>query len=180
MAKSTIVAAGLTALGIFAVGAHLVAQQEGGKGGAVPKALGPLDPAIRSLVEARIATAGEVYRGEMARYENTNMAPAEDLAMWSRLWMEDQLRLRPGPAGTIAAIQAHLERATRLEELLDGYAKTGQGRSTAPLKAKYFRLEVQQMLAEFRAAHPEIPLPASKVAPKPQATTPNPPAPPAK
>ena len=191
MTKIKVVA---VALGLFAAGAGLFAQQEGGTarkpGGAapsVPKGLPDVAPTIRALIEARLATAREVYGSEMARVEQMNGLPPDDLPMWSRRWMEDQIRLNPGPAETLAAIQSHLERVKRLEGLADQYAKTGQGRSATPLRAKYFRLEAEQMLAEARIlagarmAHPEVPVPSpetTKEKREPIPLLPPPPAPP--
>ena len=91
--------------------------------------------------------------------------------------MEEQIKLGPDPAEQLAAIQAHLERVRRLEEVMENYAKTGQGRKVSPAKAKYFRLEAEQMQAEARAAHPEVPMPAPKAAMKPANVNPNPPPP---
>jgi hypothetical protein len=169
---------------VFAAGAGLFAQQEGGTarkpGGAdqsKPQGPSPVDPATRALIEARIATASEIYNGEMTRHEQTNGLPPDDTPMWSLRWMEDQIRLNAGPAETLAAIQAHLERVKRLEGLLDGYARTGQGRFTSPLRAKYFRLEAEQMLAEARTAHPQLSLPTPKTAIERRVTTPPPPQP---
>lgn len=93
--------------------------------------------------------------------------------------MEDQLRLGPGPAGTLAAIQAHLLRMKRLEGIADRYAKAGQGRVADALKVRYFRLEAGQKLAEARATFPGVPLPAPEAAGKrePASEPPPPPAP---
>jgi hypothetical protein len=173
------------ALFVFVACAGLFAQQEVGTarkpGGADPsKRQGPpsVDPASRALTEARVATASEIYNGEMARLvEQTSGLPSDDLPMWSRRWMEDQIKLDSGPVATLAAIQAHLERMKRLEGLLDGYAQTGQGRFTSPLRAKYHRLEAEQMLAEFRTAHPDIPMPTPKATIENRGTT-LPPSPP--
>ena len=91
MTKLKVVA---VALGIFASGAGLFGQQEGGTarkpGGAalsVPKGPSPIDPATRTLIEARLAAAREVYGGEMARIEQMNGLPPDDTPMWSRRWM---------------------------------------------------------------------------------------------
>lgn len=156
----------LTASGIFVLGAHLVAQQEETKTRSISRVAAPLVPEIKSLIEARIATAGEIYRAELRRLTETHLLPAEDLGMWSRQWMDDQLRLGSGPTERIAALQAHLGRVKRVEELTDNYAKVGQGRPTATPRAKYLRLEAEQMLAEARAAYPEIPLPGAKNVPE--------------
>ncbi len=58
------------------------------------------------------------------------------------------MRLKPKPADNIAAIQAYVERSSRLEKIAERCAKTGECRTSDALKAKYFRLEAEQMLKE--------------------------------
>ena len=151
--------------GILVVSAGLLAQQTNGGGagqrGAEPdqpaiKGLAPLDPAVKALIEARLTTAREVFEQEIARIEQTLPPFSDDTSVWSRRWMEEQLRLSPKPADKLAAIQAHLERAKRIEKSTEQYAKTGQFRTADALKAKYFSLEAEQMLAEARATQPNV------------------------
>ncbi len=80
--------------------------------------------------------------------------------------MDEELRLHADPAAKLTAIADHLERVKRLEEIADNYARAGQGRHCDALKARYYRLEAEQMLAEARVEHGDVPIasPASKAA----------------
>ena len=142
-------------------------QQIGGRGAgrepaAAAKGAATVDPTIRALIEARVATAREVFEREMSRLENVTPISYEDTATWSRRWMDEELRLNPGPAETLGVIRDHLERVKRVEENASGYARAGQGRVADVLKAKYFRLEAEQRLAEARALYPGVALPPHK------------------
>jgi hypothetical protein len=167
MTKLKVIAVPLASVAILSAGAGLLAQQTGG-GGAGPRGgepgqpaaahgLAPVAPAIKALIEARIGTARGIFELEMKRFEDALTIFPDDTSVWSRRWMEDQLRLGPKPAEKLAAIQAHLERVKRLEKIADQYARTGQGRTSDALKAKYFRLEAEQMLVEARATQPDVP-----------------------
>ena len=165
MTRFKLFAVAVPFLAVLAVGAGLLAQQTGGgdlgqRDGKpdqpTAKGLAPVDPAVNALIKARLETARDVFKHEMDRYENTLTLFADDTAVWSRRWMEAELRLSPTPTEKLAAIQAHLERVKRLETIADQYAKAGQGKTLDALKAKYFRLEAEQMLAEARATQPNV------------------------
>jgi hypothetical protein len=160
-----VIAVTLASVGILAGGAGLLAQQTKG-GGAGQRGGEPgqpalkdpvsVDPEIRPLIEACVATAREVFEQEIKRYEQTLTAFPDDTAFWSRRWMEDQLRLGLKQAEAVAAIQAHLDRVKRLERIAEQYAKAGQSRPSDALKAKYFRLEAEQMLVVARTMYPNV------------------------
>ncbi len=122
-----------------------------------PKDPVPAAPPGRALVQERAATARQIVEQDMQRLKAAMTLPGDDFPAWSRRWMEEQIRLHPAPAERIAAIQAHLARMKELEQILDGYAKTGQGRVVDALKMKYFRLEAEQMLAEGKAIVGDLP-----------------------
>jgi hypothetical protein len=171
MTKLNSIAVALASVGILAAGAGLLAQQPGGvaaglRGGEpdrpATKDHAPVEPAIKALIEGRLRTAREVFEEEMGRYEHTLTLFSDDTSVWSRRWMEEQLRLSPKPAERLVAIQDHLKRVKRLEIVAQQYAKTGQGRISDALKAKYFRLEAEELLAEAKASHPNVPLQTPK------------------
>ncbi len=165
----------VTILWIVAAGTGLFAQS----GAARVKAPDRMDPAVKSLIEARIATAREVFKSIMLRCENAPIPLPDDTPAWSRRWMEDQIRLGLDPVGKLSAIQDHLERIRRLESIKEQYAKAGQGLFEDVLKMKYYRLEAEQMLAEVRAANPGVTLPRPKAAERKPEAAPQPPPPPA-
>jgi hypothetical protein len=177
----------LTSLGVLVASQGLIAQQPGGEvrqpvRNPARSTTGnrAVDPGIKALIEARLATAREVYESDIQRYQGFVAPPSDDTAVWSRRWMEEKLQLNPGPAETLASIWDHLERVKQLEAIAEAYARNGQGRKSDALKMRYYRLEAEQLLAEARAAHPGVPLPSpkeSRVAPAPIPRRP-PPAPP--
>ncbi len=163
MTKVKILVAVVASLGMLAAGSGLLAQQGAGQKPGGGKPLPPLDPAIKQIIEARIETAREFYEATMQRIVMTTVSSIpEDMANWSRRWMEEELRLRTAPVERLVAIHDHLERTRRLEEMTKNYAATGQGRSEDALKVKFFRLEAEEMLLEFRSAHPDVTLPTLK------------------
>ena len=144
MTRRDVIAIAMVTIGILTAGVGLLAQQTGGRGAdrdraAAAQGAATTDPTIRALIEARVATAREVFEREMSRLENVVPISYEDAATWSRRWMDEELRLNPDPAKTLGALWDHLERVKRVEENASGYARAGQGRVADVLKAKYFR-----------------------------------------
>lgn len=173
MTKLKLIAAALATLGGLTIGAGLLAQQSGiGDAGRRARAPGlqaaedseTAAPASRALIEARMATAREIVQSEMQRYEIVVNPTAEDTTVWSRRWMDEELRLRTDPAARLTAIADHLERAKRLEQITDNLARAGRVRHTDALKARYYRLEAEQILSEARSTYGNLPIssPASR------------------
>ena len=133
-------------------------------GGPAAKDSEAASPASTALNEARLATAREIVQREMQRIESTVTPAVEDAPVWSRRWMDEELRLRTDPAARLAAIADHLERAKRLEQFADNPARTGQTRQSDALKARYYRLEAEQILLEARTTYGNLPIssPGSK------------------
>ena len=115
-----------------------------GQAQAATKGTVPIAPTGRSLIEARIATARAVYQEYLHLYEVTITQPTEEAAIWSRHWMEDQLRLNPGQAQRLTAIVEHLERVKAVERIANAYARDGRGRAVDADKLRYFRLEAER------------------------------------
>jgi hypothetical protein len=170
MSNFKLVAASLAAFGILAGGAVLIAQQPiesganrkaGGAGqrGLIPHT--PINSAVKTMIESRLAAAREIFKGEMHRLEHKQDQdpPYDEIPIWSRRWMDEQLCLGVSPAEKLAAIHAHLERVKRAEGIVGRLTEAGQLSRSDLLRATYYRLEAEQLFAEARAAHPDIPLP---------------------
>jgi hypothetical protein len=121
-------------------------------------------PPSRALIEARMATAREVVQREMQRLETTVNPAVEDTPVWSRRWMDEEVLLRTDPAARLTAIADHLERTRRLEQFADNLARAGQARHSDALKARYYRLQAEQILLDARSMYGNLPnvSPASK------------------
>jgi len=157
MAKLKAIVAACVFFGVLALGTGLIAQQRTGGGANQTKGIVPMDPTVKALIEARLAVAKEVFETTMQRHKETfAKGVLDDMAVWSRRWMDEQIHLDPNPIKNVAAIQDHLERTKRIEAMVDNYAKTGQGQAEDTLKVKYFRLEAEQMLAELRIVNPGL------------------------
>ena len=70
------------------------------------------------------------------------------IPFWSHRLMVDRLRIAATEADRLESMREHRDRMRDLEALMGGYAKTGQGRVSDSLKATYYRLEADQLLAE--------------------------------
>lgn len=137
--------AALVSLGGLAMGAALLAQGPGEVGR--PAKEGPTG---KARIEARIAIARDIYQEMMALWQRAR-ADLDDLPLWSRRWMDEELRLATGPAARHAAITAHLERVRGIEQVAKARHEAARGTHADVLKARYFQLEAEEMLADARA-----------------------------
>jgi hypothetical protein len=131
------------------MGAGLLAQQPAGgeaKQGLTGKA----------LIEARLAAARDVFEGQMKLWQN-GRAELDDLPLWSRRWMDEEVRLAPDPAAWRAAIEAHLKRIQLIEAVADSMHKSARGTIVPVLKTRYDRLVAEEMLAEAKVAPRGLP-----------------------
>ncbi len=125
----------------------------------------------QQYLKTRAETARQIFEQESEHVRAGIAAITDEIALWSRRWMEDELQLRNTPAEKIAAIQDHVDRLRHLEKQMEAAVQTGRMLASHPLKMKYFRLEAEHQLSEFHAAHPDVPLPEPKEpepAPKPR------------
>jgi hypothetical protein len=173
MTRRNLIATAFASLGGLTVGAGLLAQQSrigdpGQRIGAptqpAPKGSEPAALASKALVEARLATAREIVLSQMQGHETASVRSAipsaDDTPVWSRRWMDEELRLRTDPVARLAAIADHLERTKRLEQMADNLARSGHLRHSDALKVRYYRLEAEQILLEARATTGNLPVPA--------------------
>jgi hypothetical protein len=162
MAKLKLIVAVLAFFGVLVLGTGLIAQQRAGGRVGQTTGAGSMAPTIKALIEARIAVAKEAYETTMAPPRD---GPLDDMPLWSRRWMDEQILLDSSPIKRLAAIQDHLDRTKLLEAIAEQRVQSARGRVTDTLKVKYFRLEAEQMIAELRIINPALPLP--KAAAKP-------------
>lgn len=112
--------------------------------------------AAGTIMEQRVATAREIYRVSLLLFQQGNHSSDDILGLieWSRHWMEDEVRIGDGPAGRLAARQAHLDRMKDLESQVKAMYRRGELTLSESLKAKYYRLEAEQLLEEEKASQP--------------------------
>jgi hypothetical protein len=136
----------LASLGGLAMGAALLAQQP--PGAPAPTAKEGLTG--KALIEARLATARDVYHGGINLWQH-DRADLADAPLWSRRWMDEELRLAADQAARLAAIAAHLDRVRSIEKVAESRKAAARGTEVDVLKARYYRLEAEEMLADARA-----------------------------
>ena len=137
----------LFAVGVATLG-HLASAQQGAGGPPVGAARGPaLNDTARKYLKARVETARQIVEADMTRYIN-GVGNGADIPAWSHRLMADRLRLARNAADRIKAIREHRRLMIDLEEMMAAFARIGQVRTADALKAKYHRLEADQLLAE--------------------------------
>ena len=72
----------------------------------------------------------------------------DDMSIWSKHWMEDEIRIDSRPHARLLAIQGHFDRMKTVEDRMMNWVKAGQIRESDALKANYYRLEAETMLLE--------------------------------
>ncbi len=156
MTERKLTIAALAAVGLVALGAGLLAQQNGSQrvgrpGQSEPKQGTALDRGLKILTEARIATAREILARDLERIRLMGRREGDfsvEIPSWSHRLMADRLRSSVTEAERLAAIREHRDRMKDLEGLVGAYARTGQGHVSDSLKATYYRLEADQLLVE--------------------------------
>ncbi len=151
IAVALLVLGGGTA-GLFA---YVQARQEPGKtdepkSRAVAEARMPRQ--VRALIQARVNTAHQLIAMEIEGIRNGDPRITrvifEQIAIWSRRLMEDRLRLAGTPAERLAAIREYRKYMFFLEEITKGANESGSGDAKDVARARYHRLEADQLLAE--------------------------------
>jgi RNA polymerase sigma factor (sigma-70 family) len=126
-------------------------------------------PKWRALAEARIETVREILNQQM-RLARSGEIGFDEVPPWSLRLMEVRLRLAATATERLAAIREHLDRMTSVELLLKRAFQSGQTKFADVLKAKYYRLEAEQFLAE-EEGDVRKPAPAARLQPPPSPGT---------
>lgn len=145
-----------------------------------PRADAALPPASRRILESRVETAREIIKQDMSRLQHLAGDPLDlfpQIPTWSRRLMEDRLRLAGTPADRLEAIREHRNRMLFMEGLVGQYARSGQGRLADALRARYDRLEADQLLSEAGVDPDREPAPETQKADRGIAPPPPPPPP---
>ncbi len=121
----------------------------------------PTPPAVesdlRKLATARYESSLRAYQESWIYYRQARTDPFFVYA-WSRLVMNAQGDLSAKKADRLAALEAHLDRMKKLEELVKKVRKIGFQRSIDTVSSDYFIREAQYWIAKARTEdNPEIP-----------------------
>jgi hypothetical protein len=102
-------------------------------------------PVPEELLKARRDAAQKTYQLIMKRAEvDTGLrGHVEELAKWSRRWLQAELALSEKKADQVAAYQAHLDRMKAAERFARSLVKTGMEGPHVAAAAEYHRIEAE-------------------------------------
>ena len=110
----------------------------------------PDDPPKPSpLGDARYQAAVRQYEITWSYYQQARI-DSYQVYVWSRLVLDAHRDLSEKPAGRTVALEGHLARMKKLEELIKKVRRLGFGRSYDVGASEYYRLEAEHWLAQAR------------------------------
>ena len=113
----------------------------------------PNDPPKPSpLAEARYQAAVRQYEITWSYYQQARI-DSYQVYVWSRFVLESDRERIAKPADRIVALEQHLVRMKKLEELIKKVRRLGFGRSSDVSASEYYRLEAEHWLAQARSGH---------------------------
>jgi uncharacterized membrane protein YccC len=98
------------------------------------------------LAEARYRAAVEQYEITWSYYQQARI-DSYQVYLWSRLVLDARREMNEAPADRIIALEDHLARMKKLEELVRRIRRLGFGRSYDVGATEYYRLEAEHWLA---------------------------------
>jgi RNA polymerase sigma factor (sigma-70 family) len=127
-----------------------------------PKADKPAkDPKDRAaLLKARVVAAEKVYQAVFEGLSRTRRVGnnliqitqnPEEAYLWSVRWLQAERALKPKPEDQIAALQEHLQRMTKLKEVIEQLSRDLMFGFNND-KAEWYQLEAELWLQEAKAA----------------------------
>jgi hypothetical protein len=114
-----------------------------------PQPPAPAPSRSTPLAQARYQAALKQFE-EVWTYYRQSRSDSFQTYYWSRLVLDSQQDLSDARADRLAALEAHLDRMRRLEELVKRVRKLGFGRSTDVGATEYYRLEAERWLEKAR------------------------------
>jgi hypothetical protein len=98
--------------------------------------------------KARMAAAKKVYEGTFKRWQVdlTSGLSFESMYQWSRRWLDAERDLADTKEARVAAIQAHLDRMKKLEDLVRQWHRKGFVNNTDVAAGEFYRLEAEHWL----------------------------------
>ena len=109
-------------------------------------------PNRSSLAEARYQAALKQYELTWSYYQQARI-DSYQVYVWSRLVLDSRREITGKPADRIAALEEHLTRMKKLEELIKKVRRLGFGLSYDVGASEYYHLEAEHWLAQARIRH---------------------------
>jgi hypothetical protein len=111
----------------------------------------PEEPSkLSALAEARYRAALKQYETTWSYFQQARI-DSYQVYVWSRLVLDCRRDMSAKPADRIVAIEEHLARMKKLEELIKKVRKLGFGRSYDVGASEFYRLEAEFWLARARS-----------------------------
>jgi hypothetical protein len=112
----------------------------------------PVEPSkIESLAKSRHEAAVKQYDETWAYYQQARI-DSYQVYVWSRIILDCRREMANKPADRIAALEEHLGRMKKLENLITRVRRLGFGRSYDVGSAEYYRIEAEYWLEVARSA----------------------------
>jgi len=105
--------------------------------------------AVSPLAMARYHAAVKEYDETWAYYRQARI-DSYQVYVWSRLLLESRRAIGVKPADQVTALEDHLDRMKKLEELVTKIRRLGFGRSYDVGASEYYRLEAELWLEQAR------------------------------
>jgi len=105
--------------------------------------------AVSSLAEARYRAAVKQYDETWAYYRQARI-DSYQVYVWSRFVLESRRAIAIKPAEHVMALEDHLDRMKKLEELVKKIRRLGFGRSYDVGASEYYRLEAELWLEQAK------------------------------
>jgi hypothetical protein len=109
--------------------------------------------ALTALLEARYRAAVKQFDETWVYYKQAR-TEAFPVYVWSHFVLQTRFDMTDKRDEQIAALQEHLDRMRRLEELVKKVRRLGFGQSIEVGASEYYRLEAEYWLAHARAHSP--------------------------
>jgi hypothetical protein len=124
---------------------------------------------LAALLQARHRAAEKQF-GETWIYYKQARTDAFPVYVWSHFVLQTQFDLSDRKQDQLAALEAHLDRMKKLEDLLKKVRKLGFGQAIEVGAVEYYRIEAEYWLAHARVqkgaeAPPPMPVPLQPPAP---------------
>jgi hypothetical protein len=103
-------------------------------------------PRPSPLAEARYQAALRQYEITWSYYQQARIDTYQ-VYLWSRLVLDSRREMDPAPADRVPALQDHLARMKKMEELVRKIRRLGFGRSYDVGAAEYYCLEAEHWIA---------------------------------
>jgi hypothetical protein len=110
----------------------------------------PEPPKPAGLAEARLQAALKQFELTWSYYQQARIDTYQ-VYVWSRLVLDARRELGEAPADHLIALEDHLARMKKLEELVLKVRRLGFGRSSDVGATEYYRLEAELWLARTTA-----------------------------